>query len=44
MEQRHGGGTQGVPLQQLDDAAVPAAPAGVHPAQLLPLPEVSDGR
>lgn len=41
MEQRHCGGPHGVLLQQLDDPAVPAAPAGVHPAQLLPLPQVS---
>ncbi len=42
MEQRYYGGPQGVLLQQLDDPAVPAAPAALHTAQLLPLPEVSD--
>lgn len=41
MAQRHRGGEQGVLLQQLDDSAIPAAPAAVHPAQLHPLPEVS---
>lgn len=43
MEQRHGGDPERVLLQQLDDPAIPAAPAALHPAQLLPLPEVSDG-
>lgn len=40
MEQWHGGGSQRVLLQQLDDPAIPASPAALHPAQLLPLPEV----
>lgn len=42
MEQWHSGGPQRVLLQQLDDPAIPAAPAAVHPAQLLPVPEVSE--
>lgn len=41
MPQLHQGGGRQVLLQQLDDSAIPAAPAAVHPAQLHPLPEVS---
>lgn len=41
MEQWYRGGRQGVLLQQLDDSAVPAALAALHPAQLHPLPKVS---
>lgn len=42
MEQRYSGGPQGILLQQLDDPAIPAAPAAVHPAQLHSLPKVSN--
>lgn len=41
IAQRYQGGGREVLLQQLDDSAIPAAPAAVHPAQLHPLPEVS---
>lgn len=41
MEQWYRGGHQRVLLQQLDDSAVSAALAAVHPAQLHPVPKVS---
>lgn len=40
MEQRHPYGNEGVLFQQLDDAAIPAAPAALHLTQLHPLPTV----
>lgn len=38
----YGASPQRVSLQQLDDVTVAAAPAALHPAELLPLPEVSE--